>query len=168
MEGMKMEKWRKKGDTRADVRTRMEKGTGEENWMKVNTWHLESGEKEMKLYMRRHRRVYRALSGFSQVRSGNKWSLETGTCFCISVDFPTSIVPPLVPLPLHTTVCLRFFILPFSRFNMVSRPYSSNAPIFPRVQAALPPHSFLYFLTYLYRLHFSPSLGGKATLQQPD
>jgi len=27
---MKMEKWRKKGDTRADVRTRMEKGTSEE------------------------------------------------------------------------------------------------------------------------------------------
>lgn len=43
---MKIVKWRKKGDTRANVRTEWKKGQAKKSRMKVNTWHVESGEKK--------------------------------------------------------------------------------------------------------------------------
>jgi hypothetical protein len=117
--------------------------------MKVNTWHVENGQKEIKFMWDATELVveHYVASHRSEVEINGAWKQKH--VFPFPVDFPISIVPPLVPLPLHTTFFLLLFILSFFLFHMVSRPYSSSAPTFPRVQTALPPPSFLNFLPFL-------------------
>jgi len=52
--------------------------------------HMACGKraKRNKVYVRCHRIGCRTLRGLSQVRSGNKWSLETETCLPVSCRLP--------------------------------------------------------------------------------
>jgi hypothetical protein len=103
------------------------------------------GEKEMNLYVRCHRSGCRTLRGFSQVRSANKWSLETGISFPVSCRLPhlhrsstcpSSFAQHLLSSFLHSfTFPLSYVVSPFliyrtNFFSCPGRSPSSFVPLF--------------------------------------